>query len=341
MALDRRLVRAPAFPPVEWLNAESAPTLAGLRGHPVLIEFWDFTCINCLRTLPYLRDWTDRYHPAGLRVLGVHTPEFRFARSARHVREAIGRLGIVWPVALDNDQATWTAFATRAWPTLVLVDGDGYVRFRHVGDRSLPEFERLIRALITETGGPDLDMPVAAGSLLPQDAAGAVCLPATAELQVDSIGNGPASESEATTFAVPSQRTDGRFYLEGSWRRRDDGLTLEAGAGAIILPFHAAAVHAVLSSGGDLETDPQQTMRAEATLDGHPIQEGVFGSDLLRRSGATVVLVDRPRAYHLLHDLDPEAHELRLAFAEPGLTFYAFSFSPCVSAAPEPRSSPC
>jgi thiol-disulfide isomerase/thioredoxin len=148
MALDPRTVRAPEFPRVEWLNSPDPLIMADFRGRTVLVDLWDFTCINCLRTLPYLRDWHERYQAAGLIIIGVHTPEFAFGRSASLVRSALGRLGVRWPVALDNDQEIWTAYANHAWPTAYLVDADGYLRARHPGDAGYHRLEADLRQLL-------------------------------------------------------------------------------------------------------------------------------------------------------------------------------------------------
>lgn len=340
MALDPQTITAPEFPAVDWLNTDHPPALGGLRGRTVAIEFWDFTCINCLRTLPYLRDWHERYRPAGLQILGIHTPEFRFARSERHVRAALGRLGIGWPVALDNDQAVWTAYANRAWPSLHLVDRNGAIRARHIGEGGYPRAEADLRALLSLDAGDASRLPEPAGVLRSADVPGAVCLPSTNELQVDSLGNGPASEKSATALSLPASRHDGRFYLDGDWRLKDDGLTLVSDQGSVVVPFHAATVHAVLAPHTDPDFDPVEPVRIEALLDERPIPGEFLGQDLTLRSSVSAFTVDRPRTYHLLAGLDPAPHELRLQISRPGLTLYAFSFGACL-AAPDPRSTPC
>lgn len=326
---------------MEWLNVESPPTLAELRGQTVLLDFWDFTCINCLRTLPYLRDWNERYRGAGLAIVGIHTPEFRFARSRRHVQAALGRLGILWPVALDNQQAAWTAHAIRAWPTLALIDPEGYVRNRHTGESGYPQAEEAIRSLILEGRGPRKNLPDPAGAVRPQDAPGTVCLPSTPELQADSIGNRPSPSRDPATFQLPEERSDGHYYLEGDWRLEGDGLIAEKEGSAVVLPFHAATVHAVLSPDSDPAAATGDPSRIEASLDGRPVPAERFGRDLAIRLGSTCLFVDQPRAYEIVRDLAPGPHEVRLSFLHPGSTIYAFSFGSCFSPAPLPRSPAC
>ena len=337
MALDRPLVRAPEFPPVEWLNAPAPPSLADLRGQVVLVELWDFTCINCLRTLPTLRDWNMRYEDSGLVTLGVHTPEFPFAREPQAVRRAIGRLGIRWPVALDNEQEIWALFANRVWPTVYLVDRAGYIRFRREGEGGYVELEAALRALLTEShpGVAALPPPLTSDQEQP---GGGICLPATPELQIEAVGSGPVPEDDAISHAIPEHRTEGAFYVEGEWRAVRRGLTLESEHGEIVLPFQGFAVHAVMAAEGN---DPGAGAWLEASLDGQSVAPGCFGQDLQLREGATGLRVDTARSYDILQSVGPGLHELRLRLVSPGTTLYAFSFDPCLQPPSFTRSDPC
>jgi cytochrome c biogenesis protein CcdA/thiol-disulfide isomerase/thioredoxin len=151
-----RLGAAPDFTGVtRWFNAQPL-SLRQLRGRVVLIDFWTYTCINCLRTLPYLRAWDERYRNRGLTIVGVHTPEFRFEKDAGNVREAIARNRLRYPVAQDNDYATWDAWGNQFWPAKYLIDATGQVRYRHFGEGDYATTERAIRALLVEAGHADL-----------------------------------------------------------------------------------------------------------------------------------------------------------------------------------------
>ena len=327
MALDRQIVRAPDFPLVDWLNAPEPPALAGLRGRSVLVDIWDFTCINCLRTLPALRDWHERYQQAGLAVLGVHTPEFPFAHDPRHVQAAVGRLGIRWPVALDNDQVIWTAFANHAWPSIYLIDADGYIRFRHVGEGGYPHIELAVRALLAEFGQDPSALPPFGSGGAQEDGEGVVCLPATPELQTESLGNGPIEGDKSRSLTLPHDRVEGSFYLDGEWRELDRGLSLVSKAGEAVLPFRASAVHAVLSPfpGAEVASQPEPVF-VEALIDGVPVAAGRYGQDLFHRQGSTWLRVDDPRLYDIAVGLEPGPHELRLRCSSPGWSIYAFTF---------------
>ncbi len=144
---DQGPVHAPEFPPnVQWVQG-GAQRLADLRGKPVLIDFWDYTCINCIHTLPYLNEWHKRYEPYGLRVIGVHTPEFSFGREAANVTRAVREHSIQYPVVMDNEYAIWNAYANRYWPAKYLIDGNGYLRYYHFGEGGYDETEEAHRAL--------------------------------------------------------------------------------------------------------------------------------------------------------------------------------------------------
>ena len=145
--LDPRLVHMPPLVEGEWLNGRPL-TPVQLRGQVILIDFWDYTCINCLRTLPYLKQWHQRYARHGLVIIGIHTPEFRFAQFRTHLEAAIAEYEIPYPILLDNQQQNWSQFATKAWPTKFLVDPDGYIRFKRQGEGYYQETEQAIQALL-------------------------------------------------------------------------------------------------------------------------------------------------------------------------------------------------
>ena len=144
-------VHAPEFPPnVTWLQGGPLK-MADLRGRPVLIDFWDYTCLNCLRTLPYVKEWHRRYSSLGLQVVGVHAPEFSFAREHNNVVKAVREQGIEYPVVLDNEYAIWQAYANRYWPAKYLVDAQGYIRGYHHGEGAYRETEEALQALLRES----------------------------------------------------------------------------------------------------------------------------------------------------------------------------------------------
>lgn len=332
MDLEDPIVHAPEFPDSVWLNAFTEISQVGLRGKAVLIEFWDFTCINCIRTLPYVRAWYERYNDLGLEIIGVHTPEFSFARDRKQVKAALGRLGIRWPVILDNEQTIWTSYANRYWPTFYLIDARGYIRYRQAGEGYYTQIEEALRALLRERK-PQVELPSILPPLRPEDAPGAVCEPTTPELHIDALGNS-SSPADNTTYRLPDDLHDGHFYLEGDWRVTGEGLTMEARDGAITLLYHAADVHTVVAPSADpdrLEHFFHDPLIVRVTQDEEPVPYDCFGTDLLLDHEHTILRVDAPRSYSLIHDQAVQPHSLRLAPAAVGFTLYAFSFGSCIS----------
>lgn len=285
-----------------------------------------------MRTLPYLRAWHDRYAQFGFEILGVHTPKFSFARERAQVETAVGRLGVRWPVVLDNEATIWAAYANRDWPTAYLIDSNGYLRFRHIGEGGYPRVERAIQSALLEDH-PQLELPNLLPLVRAEDAPGAACYPTTPELRVDAVGNQRPLASVPLIFTLPPDRRDGSFYLDGMWKAGGDGLILAGETGAIALPYHAASVNAVLSPSPDpvelaLHLKPPLAIALEQ--DGRPIAGDVFGEDVYRDRERTWIRVDTPRMYSLLRNHDVGQHELRINLQGPGLTFYAFSFGSCL-----------
>jgi thiol-disulfide isomerase/thioredoxin len=217
-----------------------------LRGRIGLLDFWDFTCINCLRTLPYKREWHAKYREMGLQILGIHTPEFDFARQEDVLRAAVGRLGIPWPVILDNDQSLWTSFANSVWPTVYLLDLDTKIRFRQEGEGHYGEIERSIQSLLVELD-PSLDLPVISNPAAPEAAPGTACSPVTPELQLDSIHGLDNQSSRIQVFHLPEDRREGRTYLTGRWSIASDGIAAAEKGCSITLTYSAGSCYTVLS----------------------------------------------------------------------------------------------
>jgi hypothetical protein len=330
MTPDPPLVHAPDLQSGFWINTPSPPNLPDSDTGALLVTFSDFTCINCLRTLPYLRAW-HRMYASLISVVTVHTPEFSFAADSNWVTVAAQRLGVRWPILMDERQKHWTAWTVKAWPTAFLVDRDGYIRMRHVGDRGYADLEDTFRKLISQTL-PGNDLPAPLGSLRPEDETGAVCYPVTPELQADEAevswpSEGPIHERTPT---VPTSPGDG-YHLDGAWTRIGDGWELSEAPGAIVLVYSASEVNAVLApKTSDLGEPTQVDPRVRLELDGRPPPKGEFGSDLFQTSSESGLRLDIPRLYNLVRHTSVERHELRLQFPQPGARFYAFSFGSCL-----------
>ena len=349
MSLRQPRVRAPEFGAGEWLNTPGPLRMADLRGKPVVVHIWDFTCINCLRTLPYLTSWQRAYSGLGAVFVGVHTPEFAFARDPRQVAAALNRHGIEYPVLLDNEQHTWDAFANRYWPTIYLIDAAGYVRYQHAGEGAYAESERALAGLVLEAaqqaGQPELAsrLPRPLGALREEDQPGAVCYRTTPELHTGyrqgALGNpeGYLPRSLPALYRLPPrhERQDGYFYVEGTWQAGPEYIALVGKSGSIHLPYHATSANTVLAASADpvdLLLGLKPPIELTVTHDGQPLDALSAGADVYFSEGRAMVRVDAPRLYEITRNPDVRPHELGLHATASGLAVFSFAFSSCVAA---------
>lgn len=333
MPEDEGPIPAPEFPPnVQWLQGGPL-SMASLRGKVVLIDFWDYTCANCLRTLPYVKAWDQRYAQHGLVVIGVHAPEFSFARESGNVMRAIREQGLLYPIALDNEYAIWQAWANRFWPAKYLVDGNGYVRYFHFGEGAYDETEQAIQHVLREAF-PQVLLPGVLDPVRAEDAPGAVCYRVTPEVYLGyargQYGNvRDVQPDRPATYADPGMHTDGFAYLDGDWLLSAEYVARPAGAGAesrLILPYMAKEVNLVIhppSFGG--------AATISVTQDGAPLAAEDAGEDVQAGSAVSTMTVDTPRMYRVVNNRAIGRHELTLSTTSDGVALYAFTFISCVA----------
>ncbi|HZJ29643.1 MAG TPA: thioredoxin family protein, partial [Solirubrobacterales bacterium] len=302
----------------QWFNTPgNRPlTLEQLRGRVVLVDFWTYSCINCIRTQPYLKAWDERYRDEGLTIVGVHTPEFPFERDAGNVAEAIERAGLEYPVVQDNEYATWNAYANRYWPAAYFIDARGRVRYTHFGEGDYEKKEEVIRALLAEAGrdpgrarADGEGERVAPGVTTPESYLGS----ARADRFTDGlIMTGTREYGTAESVPPPDHLAYG-----GRWRVAPHHATARAGA-ELTLEFGARRVFLVLGS-------PGRSRQVRVSLDGEPIGSGAAGADV---EGGVVTVGGQAggqRLYDLVNLPEVGRHSLRLE-AEPGVEAYAFTF---------------
>ncbi len=297
-----------------WFNTpgDRPLTLRSLRGRVVLVDFWTYSCINCLRTLPYLNAWDKEYRRDGLTIVGVHSPEFPFEKDAGNVEEAIERNGIHYPVAQDNDLATWSAYRNQYWPAEYFIDAKGHVRFAHFGEGEYGEKEKVIRELLAEAGhraGPGESKVHAIApsktTTTPETYLGAA--------RAERFTN-PMLSPGSHQFGNPGKPPLNEFAYHGRWRISLDSATAEAGAG-LDLHFGARRVYMVLGpTGGHSE-------RMKVLLDGRPIPASLAGADV--KDGE--VVIDSQRLYDLVDLPEVESRVLTL-IPESGVEGYSFTF---------------
>jgi cytochrome c biogenesis protein CcdA/thiol-disulfide isomerase/thioredoxin len=304
---------APEFVDTEdWFNTPGGEplTLKQLRGRVVLIDFWTYSCINCIRTLPYLKAWDQRYRKDGLTIIGVHTPEFPFEREASNVEEAIENEGIRYPVVQDNEQGTWNAYGNQYWPAEYFIDAQGNVRYAHFGEGEYTEKEAVIRDLLAAAGHEVSTREAQVHAVEPSRA---VTTPETylGVARAERFTNPMLSPGRHDFGAPPSPRAN-EFAYHGRWKIAFDSATAEGGS--LELNFGARRVYLVLGSSGE----PRQ-MRV--LLDGEPISAEDAGDDV--HDGR--VTVDSQRLYNLVALPRVEHHVLELQ-PEPGVMGFAFTF---------------
>jgi len=316
-----------------WLNS---PPLSpsSLSGKVVLVDFWEYTCINCLRTLPYLRAWNERYQADGLVIIGVHSPEFSFSGEKANVAAATSRLGITWPVVLDPNHTIWERFAVPGWPTEDLYDQQGRLVDTQTGEGNYPQTEAKIQSLLL-AANPGLKLP-AVMPLLPQDSydkPGATCYLGTPETYVGpwhgqavanaGMGNDPSID---TAYEDPGSHIDGDIYLQGYWHASPDEEAMVSGGGNGYLAIKYKAIQVV----SVIKPEKGSPVRVNVLEDGQPIPKADAGPDIqFDSSGGSYVVVDAPRAYELLDNVHFGEHELRLMPQGYGAGFYSFAFESC------------
>jgi cytochrome c biogenesis protein CcdA/thiol-disulfide isomerase/thioredoxin len=298
----------------KWFNtAGGRPlSLSKLRGHPFVVDFWTYTCINCIRTLPYLKAWDRRYRKAGFVIVGVHTPEFPFERDASNVSDAIAQNGLRYPVVQDNDYAVWDAYQNQYWPASYFVDAKGRVRYVHFGEGDYGEKEEVIRELLKEAGRRPGRARAGAHALR---ASPGVTTPETylGAARAARFANGRITAG-THDFRAPSELRPDQLAYGGLWRVSDESATAVGGA-RLELDFGARRVYLVLGSRGRVPR------AVKVLLDGRPLSARVAGRDVHR----ALVRVERQRLYELVDLPRAERHRLTLDF-DAGVSGYAFTF---------------
>jgi len=289
----------------EWLNSEPL-TAADLRGHVVAVQFCTYSCINWIRTLPYVRAWARTYRDRGLVVVGAHAPEFAFERELEGVRRATAAMGVEHPIVLDNEYAIWTAFGNRYWPALYVLDGDGRVRHRHFGEGAYDTSETAIQQLLGVDGETVQLEP--SGIEAPADW-DTLASPET------YVGRARGERRIGDGAAEPGLN---EWALAGRWTVADESARLEAAGGSIAYRFEARDVNLVL-------TPPAEGARVRFTvrLDGQA-PGAAHGGDVDEHGAGTV---DEPRLYQLVREPGTvAARTFAITFLDPGVRAYVFTF---------------
>ncbi len=309
-----------------WLNSPPLDR-EQLRGKVVLVDFWTYSCINCLRAMPFVHDWAERYREHGLVVVGVHTPEFAFERNPRNVMRAVEQLGVTYPVALDNNYSIWRAFENQYWPAHYFVDAQGRIRAHQFGEGNYAHSEQVIRRLLQEAGQRDLPPPLDAGAATLQGVAeqadmGNLRSPETylGHARAEHFASpGGLRKGQPFDYALPARWTLNDWALAGRWTVDQEAATLQSPGGRVAFRFHARDLHLVLAPAGN-----GAPVRFRVLLDGKPLPAADAGGDV-RPDGTGQV--DEHRLYQLVRQRDSVGeHLFEIEFLDPGVQAYAFTF---------------
>ena len=291
--------------------------MSALRGKVTLIDFWTYSCVNCLRTLPHLKEWHKRYAAQGLVVIGVHTPEFAFEKDAANVKAAIKEHKLMYPVVLDSSYAIWNLYANHWWPRKILIDHKGMIVYDHVGEGEYAQTERAIQAALRRIGAkrlPKIERDDHVG--------GGVCHPTTPEAYLGALrgrfANAMIERGHIVNYRRPTMAGD-RPALQGAWKV--EGEYAQSHGGKLLMPYMAGEVNLVMA----LSPDARVKKTVEVRRDGKAMVRAEAGDDISFAKKASVVTVDHPRMYRLVFSKQHHGGLLELEVPS-GVRVFAFTF---------------
>jgi thiol-disulfide isomerase/thioredoxin len=308
-----------------YINSEPI-TLADLRGKVILVDFWTYSCINCIRTIPYLNAWHEKYADEGLVIVGVHTPEFEFEKDYNNVKAAVEKFGIQYPILQDNEKAVWEAYENRYWPRKYLIDNGGYVRYDHIGEGSYAETEKVIQSLLTErTVFIGANVTAIDQSISNPQSSQSVNFDRinTPELYFGyKYSKAPFGNSEGykpdqvVKYTIPDDTNiiPNRIYLDGEWKNNADHMELQSDVGRIVLSYSAKAVN-IVAGGNNSELHIFE--------DNSPLNSSSRGMDV---SEDGIVKIDGQRLYNIIAQEDYGNNQIAIEVAGRGFQIYTFTF---------------
>lgn len=304
----------------EYINTTPEELRQDIEGNVVLYDIWTYSCINCIRTLPYITAWNDKYADQGLLIIGVHSPEFEFEKDLENVQTAVVKYGIAYPVVLDNDKETWKAFDNRYWPRKYIADHEGYIRYDHIGEGKYDETERVIQYLLEERA---VALGIQTASAQPLvDIEEFEHASSTPELYFgykfaygrNQLGSPQGFHpGENVEYTVPESLERHHFYMSGTWENLEGSMRLVSESGEIILPYRAKEVNIVAGNDADLKV----------FLGGEQVPAAHVG-DGIDENG--IVQVSEHDLYNLIRSPEADSHLLRIEVNDPGFEIFTFTF---------------
>jgi len=304
-----------------YLNTTPEELSKEIEGKVVLYDIWTYSCINCIRTLPYITAWNDKYADQGLLIVGIHSPEFEFEKDPENVKMAIAKHGIIYPVVLDNDMETWKAFENRYWPRKYIADHEGFLRYDHIGEGGYQETEKIIQQLLDERS-TSLGIQMASAASLVDIEEFEHTMFRTPELYFgynfaqnrNQLGSDEGFQPGKTvTYSEPDNIDLHKFYLTGDWKNYGDSMELVSDTGSIQLLYNAKEVNIVTDYDGELEI----------FLDGVPLSAKYSGDDIISGNKLTV---SEPNLYNIINSENSASHLMEIQISGKGFQIFTFTF---------------
>jgi len=304
-----------------YLNTTPKQLASEMKGKVILYDIWTYSCINCIRTLPYITSWNDKYSDEGLLIIGIHSPEFEFEKDKENVELALAKHGITYAVVMDNDWETWKAFENRYWPRKYIADHEGYIRYDHIGEGAYKETEKVIQQLLKERSA-SLGVQMASAETLVDIEEFQHTNFRSPELYFgykfaqgrNQLGSAEGfNQNKITTYSEPDSVQLHKFYPVGDWLNLEDSMRLESDSGSILVRYTAKEVNIVTANSAELEI----------FLDGLPLDEKYSGLDI--DSGNKITVTDAD-LYNIISSENSSTHELEIKINQKGFEIFTFTF---------------
>jgi len=304
-----------------YLNTSPKQLSKDIENKVVLYDIWTYSCINCVRTLPYVTEWNEKYSDDGLLIIGIHSPEFEFEKNVNNVEMAVDKYGITYPVVLDNDWETWKAFENRYWPRKYVADHEGYIRYDHIGEGSYKETEKVIQQLLEERAQALGIQMASAESLVDIEEFQHTSF-RTPELYFgykfaqgrNQLGNEEGfNPGKVVAYSIPNNLQQHFFYLDGTWKNQEGGMKLVSNTGSIVVSYHAKEVNIVTANYAELEI----------YLDDEPISSSYYGRDLV--SGNKLITLESGLS-NVVNSESAASHILKIIVSGPDFEIYTLTF---------------
>lgn len=309
-----------------YINVKAAELPALTKGKVVLLDIWDYTCVNCIRTLPYITAWAEKYKDKGLVIIGVHAPEFEFEKDPANLLAAVKRFGLTYPIIADNDYEIWKSLANQYWPAKHIFDSRGKLRAQHFGEGEYQEFEAFIQKLLLERDST-ITLPDLTAHVRETDKPGAVCYKPTPETYIgfsrNKLGNEERYEiRKATSFTAPAKLELDELYLAGQWVV-DKEFAAPSGKdeASILIDYQAKEANLVIKPKGT------KGFKVKVEQEGKPVPKEDRGTDIIEDGGNTYLVINESKMYNIINNSKFGRNMLKLSSSDAGFAAYAFTFT--------------